>query len=107
MVLSLDVEEFLKEAAASLEMTFNGTCAFSEIQNVVIEKTSRMTESFTTLRSNASLLCDREKRPMKNTSIKGKLIFVSPFSIFPRLPTQIKFTEAETYLVIGLSIYLP
>ena len=58
----IDMKEFLEAAAKELEATFNSTCAFLKIHQVLMKCVGEMREDIQLMRGNAQLLCGHQRR---------------------------------------------
>ena len=57
MLIFTDLKDFLRTSEKKLEETFNSTCAFTKVQEVLMFHLGEMREAIATMRMNATLLC--------------------------------------------------
>ena len=58
----IDIKEFLEAAAGELEETFNSTCAFPKIHQVLLKCFGEMREDIQLMKGNAHLVCTSQRK---------------------------------------------
>lgn len=60
-----DLKVFLGDAAKELEKTFNNTCAFAAVNQVLMKHVGEMKETVERMRANAQHLCGEATSPLR------------------------------------------
>lgn len=90
-----DLKAFLGEAAVELEKTFNNTCAFAEVNQVVMKHVGEMKETVERMRANARHLCAPSGEP--TTPLRASLVVNSKH-------TFMSSNKFPTFLLVLISI---